>query len=438
MTKNGLELTNSTLSTLKSLIESLKPRVARLIPNTVDEYNHILSETSESGTEDSLTFMLAESTINKPTMEWIEENGICMDNIKPGKSVIPYASRGAIANRYIEKGSIVTPVPLLNIVDKDLLKIWDVVDEETGKFYDQDELGDKAQNIIGEQIILNYCFGHIKSKLILCPQSNAILINHCSSRTGAIHDHDSDGNTSCSIEGPNARLQWASGWDPDTADWLKMSLDVIEEKTKEEMRGLSLEIVAMRDILPGEEVTIDYGENWEKAWEKHVKNWVAPSDDLGISYIPIRELIEKKDFRTIDELTENPYPDNAQLICYVYTNEEEAPERDVEKQQQQEQDNEMEEQMSGHDFIPVNGMHEESYISPCEILKRPEGVTGGDGYTVRVYEASGRRVRLTHYPEESISFQTKKYKSDMHLRGTFRHFIEIDDEIFPESWKEKH
>jgi len=43
-------------------------------------------------------------------------------------------------------------------------------------------------------------------------------------------------------------------------EWMRMSIDDIAKQTG---RGLTFEIVALRDILPGEEVFIDYGIEWE-------------------------------------------------------------------------------------------------------------------------------------------------------------------------------
>jgi len=49
------------------------------------------------------------------------------------------------------------------------------------------------------------------------------------------------------------------------------------EKTPEVLKdtlekiGLSFEYVALRDIEEGEEIFMDYGEEWEDAWEQHVK-----------------------------------------------------------------------------------------------------------------------------------------------------------------------
>jgi hypothetical protein len=80
-----------------------------------------------------------------------------------------------------------------------------------------------------------------------------------------------------------------------------------------------MEIIATRDILSGEEVTIDYGENWERPWEAHVQSWEAPINDG--TYVPVRAMIESNDLRTSDELESNPYPDNVQLVCLFWESE---------------------------------------------------------------------------------------------------------------------
>ena len=45
---------------------------------------------------------------------------------------------------------------------------------------------------------------------------------------------------------------------------------------------------------------------------------------------------------------------------------------------------------------------------------------------------------VTNFPSEFITLMIKRYSSDVHLEGAFRHFIEIDDDIFPDSWKTPH
>ena len=46
-------------------------------------------------------------------------------------------------------------------------------------------------------------------------------------------------------------------------------------------RGLAFEIYALRDISPGEEIFMDYGLAYEKAWEQHVMQWKAPAARTG-------------------------------------------------------------------------------------------------------------------------------------------------------------
>jgi hypothetical protein len=40
-----------------------------------------------------------------------------------------------------------------------------------------------------------------------------------------------------------------------------------------------LDVVAVKDIEPDEEIFIDYGSEWEQAWEDHVRKWKSPCPD---------------------------------------------------------------------------------------------------------------------------------------------------------------
>ena len=391
--QNNELLSDGMLNAINRIVYGMEEIKGSLLPQTVDEFNLFKGEDTQS-----MTRRLAENTIQKRSVEWIKENGICLDAIRPGKSNIPGAGWGAFAQGFIRKGDIVSPAPLLNVANRETFNIYeDEVDEETGEVVDS--------TVIGQQLLLNYCFGHTASQLLLCPQTNSILLNHCSKRTPELGQ--------CGKDGPNAKAQWAQNWDVDTAEWLQMSLDEVIQKTSTKSRGLSIEIIATRDISPGEEVTIDYGENWERDWVRHVKTWKAPIDDG--TYIPVRTMIENNDLRTVDELKSNPYPENVQLVCFFW-------EPDIE---------EGEEISFSATDLPVDGIEASTYLEPCEIVERS---SEGGFYTVRIFSKNDT-VSFEEYPEESISFRMKKYTSDMHLPGVFRHFIEIDDSIFPDGWK---
>jgi hypothetical protein len=57
-------------------------------------------------------------------ISWLEEHGQCMDNIKSGQSENPDAGRGAFANRFIPKASLVAPAPLIHVATYDYVKMF--------------------------------------------------------------------------------------------------------------------------------------------------------------------------------------------------------------------------------------------------------------------------------------------------------------------------
>ncbi len=171
------------------------------------------------------------------------------------------------------------------------------------------------------------------------------------------------------------------------------------------------------------QIFIDYGEEWENAWEKHVEEWEAPesTDD----YVPVRTMIDSGDFRSLEEQETNPYPSNVQLVCYF----DECP------AEGDEWEGDEEETMDGRYFESIYGVDDgEDYLYPCDIVEKSSD--SDDVFdAVRVHCTGKSSVMLTSYPKESVTFRMKRYMSDQHLPGAFRHHIGIDDEIFPPQWK---
>lgn len=404
--ETAVEVNDDVLSLIKGATEVFDGRVASLIPDKKARYD-ILTE-HHLDEENYYADVIARESVMKRGVSWIKENGLCMDNILPGKSTIPFVGKGAFANRFLAEGNIVSPVPLLQILDRDILLTYEVNREEESEYVD---IGSEP---IGKQLLINYCFGHKDSKILLCPQSNAILINHCSSRNnGAGH---------CGIKGPNAKIQWASGWDPNTPLWLEMSLDRMSEVTAESSRGLSFEVIATRDINKGEEIFIDYGSNWEDAWELHKDTWTPPEKGSRFgNYNPVEGLIGNILLRTVDELAKDPYPDNIVNSCFWYEYVEEGYDP-----------NEMGYYMAD-DYIFEGDLKHSVSLWECDVLKK----ISDSHYEVRILRRREGKddVLLTMFPRESITFIMKRYTSDQHLPGAFRHYIEIDDNIFPEQWK---
>ena len=171
-------------------------------------------------------------------LEWLKQNGMCIDKIRSGQSTKVAGEDGAFAKTFIPKGHRIAPAPLLALKRQDLV------------IYEADETQNALRNvlnfdkIVGQEELLNYCYGHPESDLLLLPYSPVVNFIH----------HDANE--------PNAEIQWPTNH---SNDWLDLHpLDVSEMSGK-----LMAEFVALRDIQPGEEIVIDYGKAWENAWNAH-------------------------------------------------------------------------------------------------------------------------------------------------------------------------
>jgi len=157
--------------------------VLELLPQTKTEFADI--ELKVKSKTDLSWYLAVHKRLEPHSAEWIRVNGMCLENLLPFKSTLPQAGQGAFSQYHIKAGEIIMPAPLLQIMDKEVLDIY-------------------TNGVrVGEQLLLNYCFGHPQSSMLLCPDTQAELINHCSKRT-----------QQCGRRGPNAAIRWSRGWDP--------------------------------------------------------------------------------------------------------------------------------------------------------------------------------------------------------------------------------
>ena len=407
--------------------------VTELLPQTKEELETIKQQVHSE--EDITWYLATHKSLNPRTPEWIRQNGMCLENLRPMRSTLPQAGQGAFAQYAIAQGDIVMPAPLLQVADKDVLKVY------------------QDGNFVGYQLLLNYCFGHPQSSLLLCPDTQAQLINHCSTRT-----------RECGEQGPNAAIRWAQGWDPTSDQWQKYSLERIGNEAG---RGLTFEVYALRDIQPGEEVFIDYGIQFEQAWQEHVQSYEPPKHVDG--WITAKEANEQEKILSefisgdLRKTVKHPYLFTA---CQYRT-------RSVDEHTvyQGEKYSEHEWKEFSNDKIlrvfsdpGTNYGYRDKYGSsgygysrhsdnshwPCSIL-REEGEGKDESgkpttfYTVRIHQNPFRSTTpwaksnlpriLTSYPRSSIHFIVEPYAADQFIPGAFRHEIGIPDEMFPDHWK---
>lgn len=371
-----------------------------LLPKSPDE----LMKVREAG--GSLQFSQPST---RQTLEWLQKNGRCMDHLEVGASTIPHAGRGAFAKRKIKKGAIASPMPMVAIPEKSIMDLHEVArstDADGNKFYHR-----VNDEVIGQQLLLNYCFGHPESKMLLFPAgSMTSFINHSSKK-------------------PNVKLQWSTH-SQHQSDWLQLAP---EELLKDEYAyvGLLMELVATRDIKEGEEVVMDYGKEWEAAWNAHVKVWESKvaSGDLPNPW-PTRSAdvtleYKSKPFPTVKEGAD--YPENVRQMCFLVI-------KDV-----------LEVPGLKRWTIPKKGaMYDDENLFDCRIVERIELMEDKpvDGslaynYTVEWFdEEDPQGTKVIQVPHKAIVFVDKPLTSDQFVKEAFRHEIGIPDDIFPKGpWR---
>lgn len=392
---------------------------------------------------------LARTVLAPRGIDWIKSNGICLEHLVPNKSTLPNAGIGGFAQYGVKEGEIVVPAPVLHTVHKEILTLY-----ETGVKV----IEDPEKYKLGKGLLYNYCFGHSESSMLLCPLTSAMLVNHCSMR-----------DRECGPEGPNAVVQWSSGWDTSSQEWRKKTLDEIDAKFG---RTLALEVVATRNIDPGEEVFIDYGVEWENAWKKHVQQWIPPPKPPN--FVTVQDANKRKDpimeSLISGDLRETIYHPYIFLACVFETDELDDYGNEEGKFNTAKingnnnytdwktwDDEKIMENFSddGEDYVYRDRdlgyiTHREYIHWPCSVLKVEEtGKYNLQRYTVRIeqsplrseqtrttnWEEFGLPRILTDYRRESIRYFVRPDAQDHALPNAFRHHVGVPDGIFPEHWK---
>ena len=122
------------------------------MPKTVEEATVVFHEEIEMVYQPNAT----------RSIDWLKENGKCVDNIISKQSTIKGAGRGAFASRDLPKGTVITGSPLHHIpIKEDFIPLFRTIRT--------DNPAEERRQEFGNQLQLNYCFGHTESTLLLCP-----------------------------------------------------------------------------------------------------------------------------------------------------------------------------------------------------------------------------------------------------------------------------
>lgn len=348
------------------------------------------------------------------SLEWLREFGTCGDHIVGQRSTLAQAGMGAFATRTLPRETVVAQLPMIHITDRARLNMYRLQRNGEG------DLAPVDDTVTGHQLLLNYCYGHGESTMLLCPYGPLVnYVNH--NQTLA-----------------NVRLQWGKEF---KGNHMPALLDDTVEKIEnsDATAKLAMEFVALRVIQAGEEIFLDYGDDWEASWTAHVNGWSpVPNADKYVSAMQL-ESDNTTRLRTVyEEIREKTYSEHVVMMCDT------ACENEAEEVERHYKNGTL------NEFLLEN----DASWWPCSVLRYrsiegksknyiSDSATNEEEYlyTIHLYKNdNGKMINnylIKDVPRAIFHFVDKPYASDTFLPNAFRHDIRIPESIFPESWRNK-
>ena len=333
-------------------------------------------------------------------LSWLREHGTCGDHFIAKPSTLPQASMGAFATRFLPAGTIVAQLPMIHVTNRSRFNLYTLYP------YDDGEHLPYYSEIIGQQLLLNYCFGHNDSSLLLCPYGPMVgYVNHNQSLA-------------------NVQLRWGRAESGNHNPSLLESS--VADLSTSPTAKLAMEFISTRDISEGEEIFLDYGDEWEAAWQLHISQWKpVPNADMYRSAAELNGDNVTRIRTVFEEIEHRSYPESVQTKCdssfYSY------PVETVEHYKNGTIDH----------YLLVT----DSPLYHCSILRsRMDDDTGDYLYGVHMFDQTKNGTTSTYslvedVPRAGIQFVDKPYTSDVFLPNAFRHDMRIPDDIFPDAWR---
>jgi hypothetical protein len=270
----------------------------------------------------------------------------------------------------------------------------------------------------GRQLLINYCYGHEDSSLLLCPYGpHGSYINH--NQTLA-----------------NVKLLWS---DPNRSNHQPKYLDQPIEALLlgSKSAKLSMDVVATRDIADGEEIFLDYGDKWEAAWNLHVEQWKPPEISETYRYaVELNRDDPPSVLPTVEELaggSSMPRHPNVEIACSALFVDSEAWKVHYPN--------------NLDDYLANETVFGEDNTYRCDVTGRRVDDSSGNRYlynaTVWTWDEEvdpyaqilEEHASLVDIPRQAFAYFQKPYTSDTFLPGAFRHHIGIPDELMPDKWR---
>ncbi len=198
----------------------LSPEPYKPLP-TVEKQQDYFFYDEEHGDEDDCD----ENGCHDPRFKTFKK--VCLSDVHLRTSSIDEAGRGLFASRSFKKGELVTISPVA-VLEKSFV----------------DSLADRT-------VLQNYCLWDGKSSIVLLPLLNGIMMNHQPS------------------EEANIEIKWFS-WQHDETD-VDVKKYIFKHATSSDLLSqpvapLDIGFHATKDIAEGEELFLNYGDQWVENW----------------------------------------------------------------------------------------------------------------------------------------------------------------------------
>jgi hypothetical protein len=343
------------------------------------------------------------------SVQWLEEHGTCIDHIRPGISTLPQAGHGAFATRDLPAGTVIAISPLHHLPSYTFMNMYNFSEHPDSHGRHWYKLVDQIEH---HQLFLNYCYGHSKSTVLLCPYGAGVsYVNHNQTQQ-------------------NVGLEWPTSPDfvPSMHNATAVAKGLVKDLGISVRPQLAIQYVATKDIQRGDELFLDYGDEWEQMWWEHVARYRPPENPYISAHLWNEEFADTAILTEIQQHVD-PYPDNLQIRCHSILMRDEA------------------------NMYATYMWTDKDYGYSCRIVDRfRDDDKSFDLYTVVLEWQPGLDddddelaaqleyhritwVERTDVPRSAIRFFDMPYTTDMHLSSTFRHKIGIPDEMFPDQWK---
>lgn len=444
---------------LKDYDTVFPPGSRRILPKSA--YDALRMDYSPDNTRNnSIAYLEIPDVIR--SMEWLKQHGLCVDHIRvvnaaviptaqstPSSQQLPWNAvpldheRSAVARRFRPAGSLVAPAPLMHLSRDQLAML--LVDVSHSSSEENDTRSGRVVLWRGHQLLLNYCYGHPDSSILLFPYSPGVnLINH-------YLDNTTSTTTTTDERHPNVALRWSKSMTH--PEWLEWNTTTVLEQNS---TGLMMEFYAIRDIHEGDELLLDYGPAWQSAWDEHVQEWNRRLEQLDLAssvetamtvlsnvgtkndYLSAkeyyRECLDTIDLNSSHVECLAQIPSWTELRCLVRPSVVEAGEAGS--------------KLDGDtvfDWTPLKGnttMMDQSI--PCHVLSK-DGDTGTyivqaellvHNQTTETLTAPRTTRTIRNVPLTGFFLVDRRYTNNQLLRHAFRHEIALPEAMVPSAWRD--